>query len=205
MWENLTSSDKPQVIYMIVLLIFLISSLVFRRDFSFFKMLKYLALWSFVAFVTISIYSYRHELRAFKHRILGTINPSQAQITAQGQIVLNISADGHYYVDTKINGSPVRFMIDTGASDIVIGINTANYLGINQDNSLTFNRAYQTANGTVYGARFLIDEFEMSGIKFDHVFATISNVEMETPLLGMSFLRRFQKYEFYQDRLVLTP
>lgn len=204
MFENLANSDKPQVVYMVVLLIFLISSLVFRKDFSFTKMLKYIALWSLVALATVAVYTYRYELNIFKNRILGTINPSLAQIDERGEIIINISADGHYYIDTKVNGAQVRFMIDTGASDIVVGINDAQRLGIKQE-SLSFDRSYQTANGTIYGARFLIDEFEVSGMKFEHVFATVSNVEMDMPLLGMSFLRRFQKYEFYQDRLVLTP
>ena len=45
---------------------------------------------------------------------------------------------------------------------------------------------------------------EISGIKFRDVKASVTQGEMGVNLLGMSFLRRFDKYEFYQDRLILT-
>jgi aspartyl protease family protein len=94
-------------------------------------------------------------------------------------------------------------MIDTGASDIMLSISDAKKIGINTNN-LIFNRPYQTANGRSFGASIKLKEVEISGIKFKDIYASVNEGDMGVALLGMSFLRRFSKYEFFQDRLVLT-
>ncbi len=202
MIENLSQADHQNSIYYIILLAILISSLFFRRELKLSQAIKYLAWWSIIAIIVVIIYSYRYEFSDFKNRILGEINPTAARVI-DNQIIINLSQDGHFYVDTKINGKALRFMIDTGASDIVINPDEAKKIGIDLDN-LRFDRHYQTANGTVYGASISIQEIEISGVKFNNIPASINGADMGTSLLGMRFLRQFKKYEFYQDKLILT-
>ena len=109
----------------------MMSGLFSRRDFKFAKILKYLGIWSAIGVVVIVLYSYRHEFSDFKSRILGEINPSAARVNGDGELVINLSQDGHFYMDVEINDVSMRFMIDTGASDIVISTKEAQRLGIN--------------------------------------------------------------------------
>jgi aspartyl protease family protein len=180
----------------------MIGGLASRKDLPFGKILKYLGIWSAIGFIAISLYSYRYEFSGFKNRILGEINPSSAQITESGELIILLSQDGHFYMDVRINGVAMRFMIDTGASDITISLDEAKRIGIDLK-KLSFDKPYQTANGTSWGANVNLEEIEVGNVKFKNVSASVNNAEMGTSLLGMSFLRKFRKYEFYQDRLVL--
>lgn len=194
-------NDWQNFIYLFLLLLVLLSSLIARRDFAFSKLFKALATWCLVGFIFVVIYSYRFEFSNFKNRILGEINPSYARFD-ENKLVINLSQDGHFYLNVKINNREVRFMIDTGASDIVLSRNDAIKIGINLG-ELNFNRIYQTANGKSFGALVKLEEIDISGIKFFDINAAVNNGEMSVSLMGMDFLRRFNKYEFYQDKLIL--
>lgn len=196
-------SDWQSFIPLVLILVFVTTGLLARRDLDFAKILKYLAAWAGVGFVAIALYAYRFEFTDFKARILGEINPSRAQVEKTGELIVNLSQDGHFYLDVKINGASIRFMIDTGASDITLSFADAKKAGIKLEN-LRFTKPYQTANGVAYGAIVNLLEVEVANIKFRDVAASVNNAQMGTSLLGMSFLRQFRKYEFYQDRLVLT-
>ncbi len=202
-FSNFSSSDWQSFSYSALLLIILIISLSTRREFSFGKVLKYLAIWSATILFLVGLYSYRYEFADLKKRIYSELNPAAAQINQNQQIIIRASEDGHFYVDTKINGAAVRFMIDTGASDIALNLTDAAKIGINTTN-LNFNKRYQTANGTSFGASVTLEKVEIAGVKFINLPASINSGNMGISLLGMSFLKRLKKYEVFQDKLILT-
>ncbi len=201
-FSNLNNSDWQNFIYLAILLTFIVAGIFSRRDIGWQKIVKYLAIWLAVGFVAIALYAYRFDFADFKNRIKGEISPTTAQII-DNKIIINIAEDGHFYIDLKINSVPVRFMIDTGASDITINISEAKRIGLDVKN-LTFNRPYQTANGVSWGASVILREIEIGDIKFHDVKASVNNADMGISLLGMHFLRQFSRYEFYRDKLVLT-
>jgi aspartyl protease family protein len=201
--NNLSQGDWQNLVYLLIVLVFLSSGFLSRSSLGIAKIAKYFAIWSAIGLIAIIFYSYRFEFQGLKNRVLGEINPSQAQINEKGNLVINISQDGHFYVNSKVNGAEVRFMIDTGASQIMLNRKEAKRIGFDLE-KLNFNRQYQTANGISWGANVTLDSVEIEGIKFSSVSASINDADMGTSLLGMSFLRRFKKYEFYQDRLELT-
>jgi aspartyl protease family protein len=202
-FNNFNGGDWQNFTYLAVILMVLVASLLSRRELRLAKLLKYLAMWSVVGLVAVSIYAYRYDFHDFKNRILGEIAPANVRVNNSGELVINLAQDGHFYMDAKVNGVKLRFMIDTGASDVVIGTKEAEILGINLK-KLIFNKVYQTANGKSLGATIVFDEVEVGGVKFNDIAASVNSSDMGTPLLGMSFLRQFKKYEFYQDKLVLT-
>lgn len=203
MFDNFNSSDQQSFVFSLILLVFLVSSLIFRREIALSKALKYLALWALIALVGVGLYAYRYQFTDFKDKMLGAFNPAAVRTSDNGEMVINLSSEGHFFIDVAINGVPMRFMIDTGASDIVIDKNQAQKLGINTQD-LVFNKRYQTANGSSFGASVVLQEVQVGNVKFHNIAASVNSAELGTPLLGMSFLRQFHKYEFYQDRLVLT-
>lgn len=198
----LQTADWQNFIYLALILMVMLGGIIARRDFKLSKILKYLAIWSITGFTAIILYAYRYEFSDFRTKILGEINPSAVRVTKLGELVINLSQDGHFYIDLEINKIPIRFMIDTGASDITIGLPEAKRIGVNVE-KLNFNKPYQTANGTSWGAYITLDEIRIANVKFTNVPASVNSSDMGTPLLGMKFLRQFRKYEVYQDKLVL--
>jgi aspartyl protease family protein len=202
-FNSLSGGDWQNFSYLALLLVVMLSGLFSRRDLAFGKILKYLGIWSVIALFIVTLYSYRYEFVDFKSRILGELNPSATQVTKSGNLVINISQDGHFYMDVAVNGIMMRFMIDTGASDITISLGDAKKLGIDLT-ELQFNKPYQTANGKSWGANIKLREVAVGNAKFYNISASVNSSEMGVSLLGMSFLRQFKKYEFYQDKLILT-
>ncbi len=202
-FSSFSDSDWQRFVSLSVILILVVNSVFFSRNLAFSKILKYLAIWSIAGLIIISLYSYRFEFADFKTRILRELNPASIQVNKNGELEINISQDGHFYINVKINNVLVRFMIDTGASDIVISMTEAERIGIDLK-KLNFNKPYQTANGKAWGASILLDKIEVGDASFENVQASINKAEMGTSLLGMGFLRKFKKYEFYRDRLILT-
>jgi aspartyl protease family protein len=202
-FSNFSSADWQNFSYSALLIVVLTAGLITRKEVATSKILKYLAIWSGVVIVLIALYSYRYEFSDFKNRLFAEINPANPQATKSGEIVINISQDGHFYVNAKINGQEIRFMVDTGASDIAINMNDARKIGLSTK-SLIFNKRYQTANGISWGAGVILEEVEIANVKFSNIAASVGNNNMGVSLLGMSFLKQLKKYEFYQDKLVLT-
>lgn len=200
----MSENNWQEAIYLIILIVMMLSAVFSRQDLNWRKIIKYLLIWGGIGFVVIALYVYRFEFSDFKTRFASEINPTSPKINAQKQIILNIAQDGHFYTRLKINNVEVLFMVDTGASDMMLNINDAKKIGIDV-NRLVFNRPYQTANGRSFGAIINLKEVDIAGIKFNNVRASVNDADMGVNLLGMSFLRRFSKYEFFQDRLILTP
>lgn len=111
----------------------------------------------------------------------------QGAVTADGtrEVVLARNRAGHYTARGSINGSPVDFMLDTGASDISIPAAVANRLGLERGRAVT----YHTANGTIVGYLTQLDSVAIGTVALRGLRASINPyMEGEEILLGMSFL-----------------
>lgn len=201
-YNSLSSHEISNVIYLVILTVLLLMGFS-NSKISGHKIIQYVAMWSVIGLIALIFYSYRHEFNDVKNRISAELFPSKAIVKNHEQLVISISQDNHYYLTIKINNQFIKFMIDTGASDVVIDKNLATKLGINTEN-LYYDKIFQTANGQVRGASIYFNEIDVSGVKFHNVIASITSSDLAVPLLGMSFLKRFYKYEFYRDKLVLT-
>lgn len=130
-------------------------------------------------------------------------NPNQSLNTRYDggikEIVLQRNKYGHYVTSGQINGQPVTFLLDTGASGVAIPEAVARRLGLRRGRA--FNT--QTANGmsTSYAAN--LELVSVGDITLEDVQAGIApGLQMEQVLLGMSFLKHI---EFTQrgDTLIL--
>lgn len=118
-----------------------------------------------------------------------------------GQIAIPRSPDGHYYVTLEINGEPVRFMADTGATNIVLSMDDARRLGIERE-SLLFLGEAMTANGPVRTARVTLPEVQLGPFSDESVPAYVNEAEMDLSLLGMEYLGQYH-VELSRDRMIL--
>ena len=165
--------------------------------------LRYAAIWGAVASVLLVGLAYRAELAEAGARVRSALIPSYAVARGPRELVLSRSEGGHYAVVGQVNGRPVTFMIDTGASDIVLSPEDARRVGLNLA-SLRFDRVYGTANGAGRGAAATVDSLAVGPIRLSDVEVSVNEAPMGTSLLGMSFVRRLRSMRFEGDRLTLT-
>ena len=130
----------------------------------------------------------------------GQFMPRQS-VAAGGEVTLPRAADGHYYVTLTISGTAVEFMVDTGASTVVLSQDDARKLGIDPA-GLVYLGSAQTANGRVRTARVMLDDVVLGGFEDPKLAASVNDGEMDGSLLGMNYLGRFQ-IEIAGDKMVL--
>jgi aspartyl protease family protein len=121
---------------------------------------------------------------------------------AWNSIALERDARGHYRVEAAVNGIPVAFMIDTGASDVVLSPADAGRLGLRPDR-LRFTGRATTANGEVALAPVSLREIRIGQLSRRDVDAVVNGSPMPFSLLGMSFLASLEGWEARGDRLLL--
>lgn len=134
--------------------------------------------------VIVDIGGRKRPLRVGQHAV------GAAPADGSGKIVLTADGQGHFFTTGTINGTSVRFMVDTGATMISLGASDARRLG------LDFNRGQrgysQTANGQVEVSRIKLDTVSIAGVTLHQVDALIHQNDMPIALLGMSFLNRME-------------
>ena len=124
-------------------------------------------------------------------------------ITRQdGAIALPRAPDGHYYVTAEVNGTEIDFLVDTGASDIVLSRKDAARIGFDLD-ELAFLGSARTANGVVPIAYSRLKTIRLGPYLDQGISVSINGGEMDKSLLGMSYLGRFGRIEIAQDQLIL--
>ncbi len=135
------------------------------------------------------------------------IAPSQASrqavIGPAGQLVIPRAWDGHYYVTARVSGVPVRFVVDTGATNVVLSQRDARRVGIDPRQLVYMGRA-QTANGMVRTARVTLHDVMLGRFTVPRVTANVNEGRMGTSLMGMSFLQDFGKIEITRNRMTLS-
>jgi aspartyl protease family protein len=102
-------------------------------------------------------------------------------------VVLEQDRNGHYEAEGEINGQPVTFLVDTGATDVALPESVARALG------LDFGPRVQvmTAAGPSNAWMTRLDEVAVGGIRRKNVRASITSGEFNGILLGMSFLKHY--------------
>ena len=122
-------------------------------------------------------------------------------VTADGsrQITLQRSRNGHYFVTGKINGVKVRFLLDTGATNVSVPMDIATKIGLKKGISYPI----RTANGTGQEFATVIKSLTIGPIKLTNVRAGINpNYNSESILLGMNVLKKFRMVQ-QDDKLTI--
>ena len=162
---------------------------------------RYSAIWAAIALVLLVGYTLRDDLAALGPRLMSQLVPAHAVPAGLRTMVVSHSADGGYYLAGAVNGVPVRFLIDTGASDIVLSLDDAKRADIDKS-ELVFDQNYETANGTGKGASLMVDSVEAGPVRTGPTVVSINQAPMSHSLLGMAFLKRLD-FEFKGRQLIL--
>ncbi|HWI77701.1 MAG TPA: retropepsin-like aspartic protease [Ramlibacter sp.] len=106
------------------------------------------------------------------------------------RVVLNAQSGGHFFSGGAINGQAVRFMVDTGATSVTIGVPEAERIGLKYRSGELARSS--TANGTVTIWKVKLDSVRVGDVEIHNVDASVTPAAMPFVLLGNSFLGRFQ-------------
>jgi aspartyl protease family protein len=113
---------------------------------------------------------------------------STASIAGPGKVTLYPDAQGHFVTIGSVNGIPVRFLVDSGASQVVLPISEARHAGIDYLQGRLGTT--MTANGPVTVYRLTLASVKVGELELKDVTAEINEAPMREALLGMSFLGR---------------
>ncbi len=139
----------------------------------------------------------------FKDQLTSQLYPDTARSVNDRTIALRQADDGHFYARVRVNGTEIRFMVDTGATNLVLSQQDARRVGLAMD-SLNYVLPTNTANGRVYGAGVVLDRVELGGFVDTDVRAMVNGGRMNDSLLGMTYLDRFRSFSVEGDRLLLS-
>jgi aspartyl protease family protein len=161
------------------------------------------AIWIGVAALLFVGYAFRHELASVKDRLVAELLPHGGTAVDDG-VSFRKGAHGHFVVEAEVDGVAIRFLVDTGASDVVLSPADAERLGLDIGR-LAYTRRYRTANGVVAGAPVRLGRLRLGPIVLDDVAASVNGAPMKRSLLGMRFLDRLSGYQIEGDTLTLRP
>ncbi|MCV2870513.1 TIGR02281 family clan AA aspartic protease [Defluviimonas sp. WL0002] len=151
------------------------------------------AIWAFIFLGVIIAYGLWGDLRR-------TVLPEEMRISGNS-LEVDVSGDGHFYLTAEINGANVLFVVDTGASQIVLTERDARRAGFAPD-TLNYFGSARTANGIVQTAPVRLESFALGPFSDRGVPAVVNSGDLDTSLLGMSYLGQFEM-TLTRDRMIL--
>ena len=152
---------------------------------------------------TLGILAFWLVVMAALYLVMDRVRQPRAAVqAADGTLVIPRGSDGHFHVAGSINGQPVRFLVDTGASLVVVTEALAQRAGLAGGRAAQF----QTANGVrqgrmVQAQSVAVQSFAVTGLT---VGVGYSGENANDALLGQNFLQYFE-VQLQRDRMVLRP
>jgi aspartyl protease family protein len=170
------------------------------------QMARQAGIWLAVLIVLVIGYEYRFELQESVARVSSGLMPGAAitQTSENGDLSVTIQRRGRHFETTgTVNGSPQEFLVDTGASTIVLTEANARKAGIDPE-TLDYRIPVATANGRTMAARISGIEIAIGGIVRPNMIALVAkDGQLSSNLLGMNFLDTLHSFEVQRDRMVL--
>lgn len=184
----------PNLIYLLLLLLFVGGGtlMAFRGQLG--ALVRTATSWALLFALVVIGYGVFNDQR--------TPLPRHSVFADEGRVEIPLGRDGHYHVVMDVNGAPIEFIVDTGASDVVLSMQDAARAGIDPEN-LMFSGLAMTANGRVETAPVRLREVRLGAIADENVHAVVNGGEMRRSLLGMSYLNSFDRIEINDGRLIL--
>jgi aspartyl protease family protein len=126
------------------------------------------------------------------------------QVSAgQHRMEVMSSRDGHFRIDARVEGRHIDFLVDTGASMVVLRETSAASAGI-RPMPRDYTATVTTANGKIKAAPTKLSRVQIGDITvFDVTALVLPDEALTTNLLGVSFLSKLRRYEYANGRMIL--
>lgn len=192
----MSGDDLAYVLYLLLLLAFILGGFLATRRERLSMTVRNAMIWGLIFIGVILAYGFSDTLRQ-------QLLPGHSTFTGAAYEARRAD-DGHFYLTLDVNDQKVTFVVDTGASSIVLTKADARAVGINPDSLAYLSRA-MTANGEVRTAPVVLDSVALGDLHKGRVRAAVNGGDMDMSLLGMTYLRNFSEIAIRGDRLILTP
>ncbi|KAB7615824.1 TIGR02281 family clan AA aspartic protease [Amylibacter sp. SFDW26] len=192
----MTVDDKAHLFYMLILLVMVGGWFLYDRRETLSQSIQQALIWGLIFVGVIIAYG-------FKDVFQSQVFPSAAVQNGEGSITLSRANDGHFYATLAVNGQDIKFVVDTGATSIVLSKDDAQDIGIDVMNLNFLGQAY-TANGVVDTASVKLNHITLGDITFYDMHASVNGGELFESLLGMDYINQFSEFKISGNTLTLT-
>jgi len=188
-------NDFSRLIYLSVLVVAILGSVLISRRGAYGKMFRQAGIWLLIFMGLVAIVASWQDIRQSGQ----TMSFQQSE---DGAIIIPKEIDGHFHLTVTINDRPIEFLVDTGASDIVLTREDAARVGFDP-NRLDYWGMANTANGTVRLATIRLETVRLGEFIDKNIRASVNKAPMEKSLLGMRYLSKFRATEISNDQMIL--
>jgi len=198
----MNSADNANIIWYLLVLVLVGSALISRR-FSLRGALAMLLGWIAIFLIVLVLFTYRDQFTNVAQDVRSELTGSTRQRTEGDSLHIRMDPDGHFWAEGEINGTPARFLIDSGATITALSEDVALAAGLNIDSGP--GMVMQTANGPVLARRSSIAGLSVGPIRTADLPIVVSDRFGGVNVLGMNFLSRLGGWRVQNGEMVLQP
>lgn len=197
----MTEGQGLGLIWAIVMLVVVGSALIARRI-PLGQAAKMALAWVAIFVIGLMIYAFRNDIKVFGQRIWYEIDPPDT--IAEGETLrIRKSADGHFWVNARINGNEEPFLVDSGATVTALSVGAARRSGVEPGGG--YPMILNTANGLISADRAKAETLIVGTVRRDDMPVVVAGEFGDTNVLGMNFLSSLSSWGVEGDWLVLRP
>lgn len=186
-------------VYLVMAIMLVLGSLMSRREKAA-KVVTMALAWVAIFAAGFILFTFRDDMGYVAQRLRAEATGAPVE---QGQeIRIPMAIDGHFWVDGRINGKKVKFLVDSGATMTTIGRETAQRVGMTVSPSR--NQIVRTGNGFIRVATGRADRLNVGSIERDGIAVHVADEE-DLNVLGMNFLSSLQRWGVEGRWLILVP
>ena len=186
-------------VYIVMALMLVLSALMVRREPAA-RLMTYALAWVAIFGGGFLLFTFRDDLGFVWQRVKAEATGEPVRLGQELRIPMAI--DGHFWVEGTVNGAPVKFLVDSGATMTTIAGDVARRGGV--DVSSTPDQVVRTGNGFVRVASARANELRVGTIERDN-FALHVTQNDDLNVLGMNFLSTLDRWGVEGRWLVLVP
>ena len=188
-------NDFASLIYLSALVTVILSSVLMSRRGELGKIFRQAGIWLLIFVGVVALVTSWQDIRQSGQAM-------SFQKSENGSIIIPKEVDGHYHLTLTINDRDIDFLVDTGASDVVLTRQDAARVGFDPDR-LDYWGTANTANGTVRLATVRLGTVRLGDILDENIRASVNHAPMEKSLLGMRYLSKFNVIEITKNQMIL--
>jgi aspartyl protease family protein len=185
-------------VYILMAVMLVLGSLMARREPAA-KLLTMALMWVAIFAAGFVLFTFRDDFSWVAQRLRAE---ATGEPVHQGkQIRIPMAIDGHFWVDARLNGEPIKFLVDSGATMTTIGRDTADRTGVQV--SPTADQVVRTGNGLIRVSSATASSLEVGSIERRNVRMHVAENE-DLNVLGMNFLSSLERWGVEGRWLILV-
>jgi aspartyl protease family protein len=184
-------------LYLLMAMMLVLGALINRRE-PLAKMLVMALAWVAIFGGGFVLFTFRDDLRFVAQRL--KTEATGEPIVAGNEVRIPMAIDGHFWVEGAINGTPVKFLVDSGATVTTIDRATALRAGATVEDAR--DQLVRTGNGMIRVSRGRAQSLEIAAIERENVGLHIVDGD-DMNVLGMNFLSSLTRWSVEGRWLIL--